>query len=269
MALKQSDIKYKTSGDEISGYLVHPDDSDKHPGIVLVHAIFGLDGHIRDVANRLASEGYVVLAPNLFSSKKLSPVLTQGNISEAMKFMMSIPPEKQRDSDYRAKELEKLGPAEKDAVTSVNEALFVHRPVGLFVEYMSFGIDYLKSLKYVSGKIGSVGFCFGGGMSINLACTGKTDASIIFYGENPDPVDKVRNVNGPVLGLYGGEDTRINSKLDELVKALAEHKKPFTIRVFPGARHAFFDDTSVQTYNEAAAKESWKMMLDFFRSSLY
>jgi carboxymethylenebutenolidase len=268
MALKSEMVKYDTEGDAVSAYLAYPDDKKKHAGVILIHAIFGLDGHIKDVANRLAAEGYVVLAPDLFSSKKLSPVLTPSNIGEAMKFMMSIPPDKQRDPDYRAGELAKLSGESRKAVDAVNEVLFVNRPVALFVEYMSDGVDYLRSMGNVSGKIGSVGFCFGGGMSINLACTGKTDACIIFYGENPDPIEKIKNVKGAVMGLYGGEDKRINSRLNELVKALVDYGKPFTIKVFPGARHAFFDETREQVYNKEAAEDAWRMVLKFYRDNL-
>ncbi len=268
MAIKSSNVVYKSGDDSISAYLTYPDDGEKHPAVIMIHAIFGLDDHIRDVANRLASEGYVVLAPHLFSSKKLSPVLTAGNIAEAMKFMMSIPPDKQRDPEYRAAELNKLDGESKKAVMAVNEILFSNRPVDLFVEYMSSGADYLKSLDNISGKIGSVGFCFGGSMSINLACKGGIDAAVIFYGENPEPIDKVKNVKGAVMGLYGGEDTRITSKVNELVKAMADYKKPFTIKVFPGAFHAFFDDTHPQNYNKEAAEDSWDMMLKFYKDNL-
>jgi carboxymethylenebutenolidase len=263
-----NDIKYKTNDDEINAYLARPEDEGKYPGVVMIHAIFGLDKHIRKTAEKLAAQGYVVLAPDLFSSNKLSPVLTKENIGEALKFMMAIPPEKQRDEAYRAAEMEKLKPAQREAVVSVSTVLFANRPVDLFVGYMSSGIDYLNSLSNVNGKIGSVGFCFGGNMSINLGCTGRVDATVIFYGENPSPIEKIQNVKGAVMGLYGGEDTRINSKIDELVKALVTYKKPFTVKVFPGAYHAFFDNSHKKMYNKAAAKESWKMLLRFYENNL-
>ena len=268
MQIKSKSIKYDTNGDSISAYLAQPDDSEKHGGIILIHAIFGLDDHIKDVANRLASEGYIVLAPDLFSSKKLSPVLTKENIREAMKFMMSIPSEKQRDSEFRAKELEKSGDNSRKAVVEVNDVLFANRPIDLFVQYLSSGIDYIASLKNLNGKVGSMGFCFGGGLSISLACRGRTDATVIFYGENPKPIEQIKGVKGAVMGLYGGEDVRINIHLHELVKELAENKIPFTVKTYPGARHAFFDDTSAQTYNKDAAEDSWQMVRDFFRKHI-
>ncbi len=267
MEVTYNDIRYRTGDDEVVAHVARPKDNGQYPGIVLIHEIFGLDTHTRDVANRLAAEGYVVLAPHLFSSRKFSEVLKDQNIAAAMKFMMSIPPDKQRDEKYREAELNKLSGEEKDAVMKVYTTLFMNRPTDVFVGYLSSAVDHLNSMENVNGKIGSVGFCFGGGMSINLACTGKTDGSIIFYGENPDPVDKVKGVKGAVMGLYGGEDDRINAKIDELVKALVANKKPFTVKVFPGAHHAFFNDTRPM-YNKAAAEDSWKMVLKFFKDNL-
>lgn len=268
MKTNSKDITYTTNNDTIGAYLAFPDDSDKHPGVILIHEIFGLDAHTRKVADRLAAEGYVVLAPHLFSSKKLSGSLSEQNIATAMKFMMSMPVDKQRDEQYRAAELAKLSGDQQKAVNEVNQILFMNRPIDLFVEYMSSGVDYLHSLENVSEKIGSAGFCFGGGMSINLGCTGKTNASVIFYGENPNPIEKIKGVNGAVMGLYGGEDHRINSGISELVKALVDYKKPFTIKVFPGAYHAFFNDSRQQHYNKAAAEEAWEMLLRFYDANL-
>ena len=268
MEITGKDVNYKSKDGEITGFIAMPSDDDSYPGIILVHEIFGLDDHIRDVAKRIAKEGYVVLAPHLFSSSKYSDTLTHDNTMTAMKFMMSIPPEKQRDEEYRKEQLSKLDDSEKEGILSVFSILFENRPVDTFTDYLVSGVEYLASLDNVNGRIGSAGFCFGGGMSINLACRGKTDASVIFYGENPEPIDNVANIKGPVMGLYGGEDSRINSHIHELVEAMTKNKIPFTMRVFKGAHHAFFNDARKQTYNEDAAKESWNMLLKFFRENL-
>lgn len=268
MEIESNETKYKVKDDEISSYIAYPSGNGRYPGIVLVHEIFGLDAHIREVSDRLAAEGYVVLAPHLFSSRQLSPVLTPESIGEAMKFMMAIPVEKQRDEAYRSAELAKLEEGKRKAIIGVYTTLFVNRPTDLFTDYLSYAVDHLNSLENVNGKIGSVGFCFGGGMSINLACTGKTDGSVIFYGENPNPIEKIKNVKGAVMGLYGGEDARINSKIDELVKALVTYKKSFSIKVYPGAHHAFFNDTRQATYNKEAAQDAWQLVLKFFSETL-
>ena len=89
-----------------------------------------------------------------------------------------------------------------------------------------------------------------------------------FYGSNPDPIDKVKNIKGAVMGIYGGMDKRINSGLPELVRAMEEYEKPFELCIYPGAPHAFFNDTSQKNYRESAAKEDWERLLTFFTKNL-
>src|SRR3989454_936846 len=123
-----------------------------------------------------------------------------------------------------------------------------------FAKDLVAAVNHLKTLPYVKAdRIGCVGFCFGGGLSIRLACDVGVEACVVFYGENPSPIERVRDIAGPVLGLYGAEDTRINADLDKLVKAMAEYKKDFEMRIYPGAPHAFFNDRNPTTYREAAA----------------
>lgn len=268
MEVRSEEMHYAAGSEQIAAHLAAPAPQGSYPGVVLIHEIFGLDDHTRMVADRIAAEGYTVLAPHLFSSKELAGPLSAENISAAMKFMMSIPVEKQRDDAYRAEQLGKLDATTQAAITEVNKILFQNRPVDLFVDYLSGAIDHLLALPSASGKIGSAGFCFGGGMSINLGCTGRTDATVIFYGENPNPIEKVEKVKGAVMGLYGGEDTRINAGVPDLVGALLRYKKPLTMRVFPGAYHAFFNSSRPQTHNAAAAGEAWQMLLKFFGDNL-
>lgn len=268
MEIDTSNISYNSGNESISGYLAYPKDGQKHPGIVLIHEIFGVDDHIKDVTERLAREGYTVLAPDLFSSEKFSGILTKEAIGKAMNFMMSIPVDKQRDEKYRQEAMSKLRDSDRNAIAAVYGILFINRPIDTFTGYLSSAVDFLTQHNGVNGKIGSVGFCFGGGMSINLGCTGKVDAAAIFYGENPEPISKLRGVRHAVLGLYGGEDTRITSKAHELVKELADAKKNVTIKVYKGAYHAFFNNTRPQTHNETAAKDAWQMLLRFYKENL-
>ncbi|MEM0201351.1 MAG: dienelactone hydrolase family protein [Candidatus Micrarchaeaceae archaeon] len=268
MEITSKDVVYKSGNEEIHSYISYPNDSNKYPGVILIHEIFGLDDHIKDVTRRLAKEGYVVLAPDLFSSESLSKILTPLAISKTMKFMMSIPIEKQRDENYRNQEMAKLSQEEQTAIYGVYKTFFIDRPVDKFVDYLSDGLEYILHQNNVNGKIGSVGFCFGGSMSINLACKGKVDASVIFYGENPEPINKVKGVKNAVLGIYGGEDVRITSKVPELVKELSEHKKNISVNIYSGAHHAFFNDTRPQMHNEKASISAWKLLLNFYKEYL-
>jgi carboxymethylenebutenolidase len=105
-------------------------------------------------------------------------------------------------------------------------------------------------------------------MSINLACHAPLAACVVFYGENPAPIEQVENISCPVLGNYGAEDARINIRLDELVKAMARYKKDFEMKIYPGAAHAFFNDTRPATYQAAAAHEAWDRVLRFYSRTL-
>jgi len=105
-------------------------------------------------------------------------------------------------------------------------------------------------------------------MSARVACEGGIRACVIFYGENPSPIDRVRGIEGAVLGLYGADDVKINEHLDELVRAMVQFKKDFEMRIYPGAAHAFFNDTRGTTYREAAAKDAWDRVVRFYRRTL-
>ncbi len=260
-------VKYSGATGQIDAYLAGPVQEGRFPAIVLVHEIFGLNKHIMSVADRLSSHGYVVLAPHLFSSGYAPRGMTEENIGMTMKFFMSLPPEKQRDMEFVQASLSKYDEDKRGVIQSLMGSMF-SLPRQKLAEELSAGVDFLNDRENVSrGNIGSAGFCFGGAMSAELACTGKTAASVIFYGQNPEPLERVVNINGPILGLYGALDRRINEHLHELVKALVEYDKIFEVVVYKGAAHAFFNDTG-RNYSEEAAKDAWERVLKFFAAYL-
>lgn len=264
-------IKYASSVGEVTAYLSKPENaSTPAPGVVLIHEIFGLSDHIKDVADRLAGAGYVTIAPNLFSIPEIASVLAPENLSEAMKFMHTLPVEKMRDMDYVAKELENYKTDNKQGLLGAMRMAFMGGlPKPKLVEEMKGAVAHLRSLNGVNAdRIGSIGFCFGGGMSILLACNEKIDACIIFYGENPDPISLVENVKGPIMGIYGGRDTRISSNVDKLLSAAVQYNKAFEMKLYPDAAHAFFNDTNEMTYNKPAAEDAWERVLSFFSKNL-
>ena len=263
-------MSYQGETGKIDAYVARPDSSESCPAVVVIHEIYGLVEHTKDVANRFARQGYVALAPHLFSGDpELRSTLTIQNIGMALQFIMSLPPEKVRDQAYIQQELSKQNGDNKEVLQRTSRLLFGGMPKDSLTQDLVKAVEYLSSQNYVrAGKIGSVGFCFGGGMSINLACHAPTAACIIFYGENPSPIDLIQNVKGPVLGIYGGEDQRINSNLDQLVKAMAQYKKDFEMRIYPGASHAFFNDTEKRRYNEAASIDAWDRVLRFYERTL-
>jgi carboxymethylenebutenolidase len=173
-----------------------------------------------------------------------------------------------RDMSYVQQELSKQTDEKRAVLQTTMQALFVDLPKDRLTQDLVKAVGYLNSQDFVRrGRVGCVGFCFGGGMSINLACRADVAGCVVFYGENPSPISLVENIKGPVLGLYGGDDERINATLDQLVKAMTQYKKDFEMRIYPGAPHAFFNDTS-PTYREQAAKEAWERVLRFYGRTL-
>ena len=209
------------------GFLARPKEAGRYPGVIVIHEIWGLVDHIKDVASRLAREGYAALAVDLFEEKIVSR-LEEGRVL--------------RDKFTEEKILADLN--------------------GTF--------NYLKTLSYVNpNRIGSVGFCMGGGLSLLLACHNRELAApVIFYGRNPSPIELVKNLQCPILGNYAGADMAITeSDINLLKQTLTKYGKKFDIKVYPGAPHAFFNDTSA-SYRPEAAKDAWERTLDFFNKQL-
>jgi carboxymethylenebutenolidase len=212
---------------DTKGFLAKPNQVGRYPGVIVIHEVWGLVDHIKDVASRLAREGYVALAVDLFDEKIVSKL------------------EEGRMLRERFTEEEILGD-------------------------LNGGFNYLKTLSYVSkDRIGSVGFCMGGGLSLLLACHNKElAASVIFYGRNPSPIELVKNLQCPILGNYAGADMAITeSDINLLKQTLTKYGKKFDIKVYARAPHAFFNDTR-ESYGPEAAKDAWQRTLKFFNEQL-
>jgi carboxymethylenebutenolidase len=130
-------------------------------------------------------------------------------------------------------------------------------------------VDYLKTREFVNPNgIGSIGFCMGGWLSLSLACHAKEAGAVIFYGRVPPQLDLIKDLSCPILGNYGGADLGITSAdIDRLKAALTKQGKKFDIKVYPGAPHAFFNDTR-ESYRPDAAKDAWARTLAFFKETL-
>jgi carboxymethylenebutenolidase len=268
-------VSYKGETGVIESYLSRPSEAagkEHQPAVIVIHEIYGLVDHIKDVSNRFASQGYVALAPNLFSGdQNLRSTLTRANLDETFQFIQTLQRERMRDPSYVQQELSRAVESEEKRarISKTMQTMFGGIPRDKLTKDLAKAVEYLDGQSFVRrGKIGSVGFCFGGGLSINLACHVKLSGCVVFYGENPSPIDLVKNIECPVLGLYGAEDQRINANLDQLVRAMVQYKKDFAMRIFPRAGHAFFNDTSKATYVPYAAKESWEMALRFYSRTL-
>ena len=127
--------------------------------------------------------------------------------------------------------------------------------------------EYLKKLPDCNGKVGAVGFCFGGGI-VNQMAVRLPDlaAAVPFYGAQP-PADQVPNIKAPLLIHYAGLDTRVNEGWPAYEAALKENKKEYTVFIYPDVNHGFHNDTTPR-YDKAAAELAWKRTIDFFDAKL-
>lgn len=129
-------------------------------------------------------------------------------------------------------------------------------------------VDYLDSHSESTGKVGCVGFCWGGGMANQLAVNAPNlDAAVAYYGRQPTGND-VPKIRAALLLHYGELDRRINAGIADYEAALKANKVDYTIHVYQGVNHAFHNDTAPTRYNEAAAKLSWGRTIEFFNSKL-
>lgn len=208
----------------IYGYFSAPADMfEPLPAVIMIHEWWGLNDNIRAMADRLAGEGYIVFAVDLFGGKVAK------NSGEARVLMMEAveDPESAR-SNIRA------------------------------------AFDFVSDTAGAP-RIGSIGWCFGGGWSLNTAqlFPDDLDASVIYYGQVSSDEDLLRPIGAPILGLFGADDTGI--KVDSVLAfrdALERLRKNHDIHVYPGVGHAFANPTG-NNYDATAAADAWQKTLKF------
>lgn len=223
-------IKYASSKSvNVSGYLSVPQAKGKYPAVIVIHENRGLNDHTREVARRFAAEGFVALAPDLLSRKG--------------------------------------GTGSMESPDKAREALTTLSAEDALID-LEAGLAYLNKHKMVKKKqLGSVGFCWGGARSFLMASESELlKAAVVFYGSAP-AAEKIAKVRVPVLGIYGETDERITSKVPEVAEIMKKSGKRFEYKIYPGAGHAFYNDTG-ERYNEAAAKDAFTRTLAFLRENL-
>ena len=217
-------MPYAEIGDQlVYGYFVAPSDVfEPLPAIIVIHEWWGLNDNVRAMADRLAGEGYMVLAVDLYG----------GETAES-------------PAGARALTLEVV-----EDPNSANENIRA-------------AYEFLT----IAGapRIGSLGWCFGGGWSLNTAqlFPDELDAAVIYYGQVTDDDEKLRPISAPILGLFGAEDTGIKVESVESFRASLERlRKNHEIRIYPGVGHAFANPTGTN-YNAEAATDAWARTLEF------
>ena len=251
-------------GFETVAYLSRPRDSLKHPGIIVIHEAWGLNDQIKGVTRRYAEHGFVAMAPHLFS--RHGSIITESNVEKAMKSMFVVPPEKRNDRETIQNIMKNMPETERKVV----EIFFLGRDAmeKTMVGDLLSCKDFLKGQDFVMGdRLGVTGFCMGGGLAYQLSTVYPFGATIPFYGANPKPIDSIANISGPVLGIYAGEDDRVNSGIPTLVEAMVKHRKSFEMKLYKGAKHAFLNETR-PVYDRDAAEDAWNRTFSFFSAHL-
>jgi len=219
------DVAYaEIDGAAVTGYLAHPVQTDgPFPGLIVIHEWWGLNDNIKAMTRRLAAEGYVALAVDLYGGKVAS------DRDGALGLMREATdhPERAHDNLRQAR-------------------------------------GFLDTERHVTG-VGTIGWCFGGGWSLNAALTmpDVIDATVIYYGRLETDPDKLRALTMPILGLFGENDEGIPVEtVREFESALRSLGKPVDIRVYPGAGHAFANPSG-ERYDPEAAEDAWARTVEF------
>jgi carboxymethylenebutenolidase len=226
--LTAEDITYPGAGGEMKGYLAVPKDaSGKLPGVIVIHENRGLNPHIRDVARRMALEGFVALAPDFLSPQGGTP-----------------------ENEDKAREM--FSTLDMGATVANGEATRA----------------FLAAHDKVNGKVGAIGFCWGGGMVNRMAVASpELGAGVAYYGAQP-PAEDVQKIRAPLMLHYAGLDERINAGIGAYMAALEKNGKTFEVFVYDGVNHAFNNDTSAARYDKAAAELAWSRTVEFLKKNL-
>lgn len=225
-------VTVDVQGAPVRVWAVYPERSDKAPVVIVIHEIFGLTDWIRGVADQLAADGFIALAPDLLSGKGPS-----GGGTEAFAG---------RDDVTRA-----VSGLDRAEVTSRLNAVRT----------------YAVSLPAASGKLATIGFCWGGSTSFVYATTQPAlNAAVVYYGAAPDDPTALAAITAPVLGLYGGSDARVGASVDPTRAQMKRLSKPYDAHVFDGAGHGFLRAQDGQDgANRRAAEQAWPLTVDFLR----
>ena len=221
------EIRFSGPNGELIGVLA---EADSPQGAVLViHENRGLTPHIRSIPPRLAADGYTALAIDLLSAEGGTASL----------------------------------PSEGDATAALGNA-----PAERLIADVHAGLDELGR-RAPGAKLAAIGFCFGGGMTWQLLAAGepRLAAAVPFYGPFPDGADLSGSPEAAVLGIYAGQDSRVNGTMEAAEQALTAAGLTHELRTFEGVDHAFFNDTGAR-YDAEAATQAYQAMLDWFGQHL-
>lgn len=219
-------------GDSLRAWVVYPERSTKAPVVLVVHEIYGLSSWVRSVADQLAADGFIAIAPDL---------LTMKNLPDGPDSVVA--------------------PLAVAAIRTLDPA-WVQRQLDAVAQYG-------MSLPSAQKKYGIVGYCWGGGVSFAHAVHAPSlGASVVYYGVSP-PTASLASVRAPVLGLYGGSDARVDATIPPADSALRALGRTYVPTLYPGAGHGFLrQQTGMDGANLAAARAAWPATVAWFKKYL-
>lgn len=227
------DVPY-AGGPKLKTWISYPERHDKAGVVIVIQEVFGLTDWLRGVADQLAKEGFIAVAPDMVSGYGPNGGGTD-----------SVP-----GRDDVVALVRKITPEE------ANRRLDAVR-------------DWALKIPAGNGRAATVGFCWGGGVSFAYAGAWPgLAAAVVYYGTSPDSaiIDAIR---APVLGHYGGDDERVDATIPPAEAQMKKLGKTFEVHVYPGAGHGFLRDQSGRDgANLRATKESWPRTVAFLKEKL-
>lgn len=228
-------VSLKNGSREFQAFVVYPEAREKTSAVIVIHENRGLDDWARLFADKLAAQGFLVIAPDMISN-------TQG---------------KKRTTDFENPD------AARDAIYE----LAPEQVTGdLYAAYR-----FLKEDASSNGEIAVLGFCWGGSQTFRYATHNKDLASAhVFYGTAPDDAEALAQINTPIYGYYGGDDNRVNATIERTEKQMKAAGKIFEYEIYEGAGHAFMKRAHLDDSNEAnkdAHDAAWKRLLNLLEKN--
>ncbi len=229
------DVPLAGSDTPVRTWAVYPERSDDAPVVIVIMEIYGMTDWIRSVADQFAAEGFIALAPDLLSGMGPNGGGTEslGTRDDVVAMV------RQLSSDEAMKRL--------DAVRA-----------------------YAATIPSATDKVGVVGYCWGGTTSFAYAVhQPDLDAAVVYYGTSPAEGSPYDAINAPVLGLYGGDDQRVDATIPTARSAMDALGKPYEVHVFEGAGHGFLRAQNDRDgANMRATEQAWPRTVEFFRQHL-
>ena len=216
-------------------WIVYPERSDKAPVVIVICEIYGLTDWIRSVADQLAKEGFIAVAPDMVSGNGPNGGGTESATGrdQVVGWIRTLSGE--------------------EVLSRLNAAR-----------------TYAGGLPAANGKTASIGFCWGGSQSFSYACTHRElDAAVVYYGSSPDSSMLSRIKRTPVLGLYGSDDARVNATIDPAQKIMKAMGKTYEAEIYEGAGHGFLRaQGGREGANLKAAQKAWPRTIEFLRKHM-